>query len=159
MATVNLCNACLISGVCWGKPSWEGRGGMMDPVPLDDASGIGWASMDNCRPWMIMIRTAECKKWLSLCVKIWEEDEEIKIYISKVSPSKLSLEWGYFILVTISLLWHHISYPGDQSKQSWKLEKQHYNVSCDGALLKSTDSSQPLRVASPQWIYSQSSQL
>ncbi len=82
----------------------------------------------------------------------------LKIYISKVSPSKLSLEWGYFILVTIRLIWHHISYPGDLSKQSLKLEKQHYNVS-DGALLKSTDSSQRLRVASPQWIYSHSSQL
>lgn len=52
-----------------------GLGGCHDGLR---ASGIGCASMDNCRPWMTMISTAECKKWLSLCVEIWEEDEEIK---------------------------------------------------------------------------------
>lgn len=51
----------LLGGNRAGKDGRVG-GAMMDPVPLDEASGIGCASTDNCRPWMTTIRTAESKK-------------------------------------------------------------------------------------------------
>lgn len=65
----------------------------MDPVPLDDASGIGSVSMDNHGSWMTMIRMSKSERKM----------RRLKIYIGKVSPSKVSLKWDYFILLTINL--------------------------------------------------------
>lgn len=60
-------------------------GAMMDPVPLDDASGIGCESIDNRGPWMTMIRVSKSDRNMGRCFSF-------------------KSEWGYFILHTINLL-------------------------------------------------------